>query len=317
MVRAVDDVSFDLGPGEALGIVGESGSGKSVLARSLLRLVPDPTGRMTGGSILLDGVDLSRLSERELGRIRGAKVAIVFQDPLSSLNPTLTIGFQLSEGLILHQGLDRKEAWGRAVELLDAVGIPDAKTRASSYPFELSGGMRQRVMIAMAISCRPQLLIADEPTTALDVTTQTQIMELIRRLRKTTGSALVLISHDLGLVAGVVDRVAVMYAGRVVEVGPVDVILKSPEHPYTLALLQSIPRLDHPRPDRLVAIRGVPPDPVRRPAGCAFHPRCPLVMEICRHETPQLEGVGDDHHEVACWAAGPQGQARTTAETAP
>jgi peptide/nickel transport system ATP-binding protein/peptide/nickel transport system permease protein len=316
-VRAVDDVSFDLGPGEALGIVGESGSGKSVLARSLLRLVPDPSGTMTDGSVLLDGVDVMRLSERELGKIRGSEIAIVFQDPLSSLNPTLTIGFQLSEGLVLHQGLSRKEAWARAIELLDEVGIPDSRTRVSSYPFELSGGMRQRVMIAMAISCHPKLLIADEPTTALDVTTQTQIMELILRLRRTTGSALLLISHDLGLVAGVVDRVAVMYAGRVVEVGPVDVILKSPEHPYTLALLRSIPRLDHARPDRLTAISGVPPDPVQRPEGCAFHPRCPLAMEICRHETPQLEGVGDDHHEVACWAAGRYRQSPSPAGAAP
>jgi peptide/nickel transport system permease protein len=304
-VRAVDDVSFDLGPGEALAIVGESGSGKSVLARSLLHLVPDPSGKMTGGSVTLDGVDLLSLSERELGKVRGSKVAIVFQDPLSSLNPTLTIGFQLSEGLMLHLGLGHSEAWARAIELLDAVGIPDARTRASSYPFELSGGMRQRVMIAMAISCSPKLLIADEPTTALDVTTQAQIMELILRLRRTTGSALVLISHDLGLVAGVVDRVAVMYAGRVVEVGPVDVILKSPAHPYTLALLRSIPRLDRDRPERLIAIRGAPPDPVRRPSGCAFHPRCPLAMEICRQETPQLEALNDDHHEVACWATGP------------
>jgi peptide/nickel transport system permease protein len=304
-VRAVDDISFDLGSGEALGIVGESGSGKSVLARSLLHLVPDPSGKMISGAVSLDGVDLYRLSERQLGKIRGSKIAIVFQDPLSSLNPTLTIGFQLSEGLMLHQGLGKPEAWARAIELLDAVGIPDGKTRASSYPFELSGGMRQRVMIAMAISCRPKLLIADEPTTALDVTTQAQIMELILRLRRTTGSALVLISHDLGLVAGVVDRVAVMYAGRVVEIGRVDVILNSPAHPYTLALLRSIPRLDRPRPDRLIAIRGVPPDPVRRPSGCSFHPRCPLAMEICRHETPQLEPLDGEHHEVACWATGP------------
>ena len=316
-VRAVDDVSFDLGSGEALGIVGESGSGKSVLARSLLHLVPDPSGKMISGSVSLDGVDLYRLSERELGRIRGSKIAIVFQDPLSSLNPTLTIGFQLSEGLMLHQGLGRSEAWARAIELLDAVGIPDGKTRASSYPFELSGGMRQRVMIAMAISCRPKVLIADEPTTALDVTTQAQIMELILRLRRTTGSAMVLISHDLGLVAGVVDRVAVMYAGRVVELGRVDTILKSPAHPYTLALLRSIPRLDRPRPDRLIAIQGVPPDPVRRPSGCAFHPRCPLAMDICRQETPQLEPLDGEHHEVACWATGPHAVTQPQINVAP
>jgi peptide/nickel transport system permease protein len=304
-VRAVDDVSFDLASGEALGIVGESGSGKSVLARSILRLVPDPSRKRMGGSVSLDGVDLFGLSERQLGKIRGSQMAIVFQDPLSSLNPTLTIGFQLSEGLMLHLALGRSEAWARAIELLEAVGIPDARRRASTYPFELSGGMRQRVVIAMAISCSPKLLIADEPTTALDVTTQAQIMELILRLRRTTGSALVLISHDLGLVAGVVDRVAVMYAGRIVETGPVDVILKSPAHPYTLALLRSIPRLDRPRPDRLIAIRGIPPDPVRRPSGCAFHPRCPLAMEICRVETPQLEPLDGDRHEVACWATGP------------
>jgi oligopeptide/dipeptide ABC transporter ATP-binding protein len=316
-VRAVDDVSFDLGPGEALGIVGESGSGKSVLARSLLRLIPDPSRKMTGGSISLEGVELLDLSERELGKIRGSKMAIVFQDPLSSLNPTLTIGFQLSEGLILHQGLGRAAARTRAIELLDAVGIPDASSRASSYPFELSGGMRQRVMIAMAISCNPKLLIADEPTTALDVTTQAQIMELILRLRRTIGSALVLISHDLGLVAGVVDRVAVMYAGRVVEVGPVDVILKSPAHPYTLALLRSIPRLDRERPERLIAIHGAPPDPIRRPTGCSFHPRCPLAMEICRNETPQLEALNGDHHEVACWATGPHAVTESPGVAAP
>jgi peptide/nickel transport system permease protein len=302
-VRAVDDVSFDLGPGQALGIVGESGSGKSVLARSILRLVPHGSGMATGGRISLDGVDLFSLSEQDLGKIRGADIAIVFQDPLSSLNPTLTIGHQLSEGLILHRRLSRSAAWARAIELLEAVGIPDAKTRVSNYPFELSGGMRQRVMIAMAISCEPKLLIADEPTTSLDVTTQAQIMDLILRLRRSTGCALILISHDLGLVAGVVDRVAVMYAGRIVEAGPAKVILSSPQHPYTLALLQSIPRLDRPRPDRLPAIRGVPPDPVRRSVGCSFNPRCPLVMDICRREEPQLEPASDDH-EVACWATG-------------
>jgi oligopeptide/dipeptide ABC transporter ATP-binding protein len=302
-IRAVDDVSFDLREGEALGIVGESGSGKSVLARSLLRLVAPASGRATGGSVSFDGVDLFRLSERELGKVRGSGIAIVFQDPLSSLNPTLTIGHQLSEGLMLHERMGRQQAWARAIQLLDAVGIPDGKTRASSYPFELSGGMRQRVMIAMAISCEPKLLIADEPTTALDVTTQAQIMDLILRLRRSTGCALILISHDLGLVAGVVDRVAVMYAGRVVETGPVDVILSAPEHPYTLALLRSIPRLDRPRPDRLIAIRGVPPDPVRRAAGCSFYPRCPLAMDICRQEAPPLDPVGDDHR-VACWATG-------------
>jgi oligopeptide transport system ATP-binding protein len=208
------------------------------------------------------------------------------------------------EMLRLHLAMSKSEALERTIKLLTQVGIPSPEQRVKEYPHQLSGGMRQRVMIAMAISCGPKLLIADEPTTALDVTTQAQIMELILRLRRTTGSALVLISHDLALVAGVVDRVAVMYAGRVVEVGPVDVILKSPEHPYTLALLRSIPRLDRPRPDRLTAIRGVPPDPVRRPSGCAFHPRCPLAMEICRHETPQLEQARDGRHEVACWAAG-------------
>lgn len=301
-IRAVDDVSFVLRSGEALGVVGESGSGKSVLARSLLRLIPHASGMATGGSVLFNGVDLFDLSERDLGRIRGAEIAMVFQDPLSSLNPTLTIGFQLSEGLMLHERLRKPDAWARAIELLDAVGIPDGKTRARAYPHELSGGMRQRVMIAMAISCRPKLLIADEPTTALDVTTQAQIMDLILRLRQTTGCALILISHDMGLVAGVVDRVAVMYAGRVVEAGPVNVILGDPEHPYTLALLRSIPRLDRPRPDRLVAIRGLPPDPVRRAAGCSFHPRCPLAIEICRQEAPSLDLLEHDHR-VACWVA--------------
>jgi oligopeptide transport system ATP-binding protein len=302
-IRAVDDVSFDLRAGEALGIVGESGSGKSVLARSLLRLTPHRTGIETRGRITFDGVDLVGLAERDLDRIRGARIGMVFQDPLSSLNPTLTIGYQLSEGLILHENLRKADARARSIELLDSVGIPDAEARMSTYPHELSGGMRQRVMIAMAISCRPELLIADEPTTALDVTTQAQVIELLLRLRRTTGCALILISHDLGLVAGVVDRVAVMYAGRVVESGPMNVILGSPEHPYTLALLRSIPRLDRPRPDRLLAIDGVPPDPVRRASGCAFHPRCPLAMDVCRTETPALEPLVGDH-AVACWAAG-------------
>jgi oligopeptide/dipeptide ABC transporter ATP-binding protein len=300
-IRAVDDVSFDLHAGEALGIVGESGSGKSVLARSLLRLIPHASGTVLNGRVVFNGVDLLSVAERDLDKIRGAEIAMVFQDPLSSLNPTLTIGYQLSEGLIVHENLRKADAWARSIELLNAVGIPDSKGRASAYPHELSGGMRQRVMIAMAISCRPKLLIADEPTTALDVTTQAQIMELLLQLRGTTGCALMLISHDLGLVARVVDRVMVMYAGRVVESGPVKVILRAPQHPYTLALLRSIPRLDRPRPNRLVAISGVPPDPVHRATGCSFHPRCPLAMEICRTETPVLE-LGMNNHRVACWA---------------
>src|SRR4029077_11050136 len=268
------------------------------------RLIASPPGRIVSGRVLFEGRDLLALAEEEMRAVRGNEISMIFQEPMTSLNPALTVGRQIAESLVLHRGLSQREAMAKAVEMLRKVRMSEPERRVRQYPHELSGGMRQRVMIAMALSCGPKLLIADEPTTALDVTTQAQIMDLILRLRRTTGSALILISHDLGLVAGVVDRVAVMYAGRVVEVGPADVILKSPEHPYTLALLRSIPRLDRPRPDRLVAIRGVPPDPVRRPEGCSFHPRCPLVMEACRRETPQREPVEDDRHQVACWAAG-------------
>lgn len=299
LIHAVDDVSFSLASGEALGIVGESGSGKSVLARSLLRLRP-ASARVEAAAMSLGGRDLLGLAERDLAAIRGADISIVFQDPLSSLNPTLTIGYQLRETLVLHLKLRRAAARATAIHLLETVGLPDPVRLSSAYPFELSGGMRQRVMIAMAIACHPRVLIADEPTTALDVTVQAQVMDLILQLRRTFDLALILISHDLGLVARVVDRVAVMYAGRFVEMGPVSNMLGEPIHPYSAGLLHSAPRLDQPRSSRLTTVPGAPPDAARRPTGCAFHPRCPLAVERCERETPALKPFGPDHF-AACW----------------
>jgi oligopeptide transport system ATP-binding protein len=299
VVRAVDGVSFHVARGEALGLVGESGCGKSVTALTLMGLVPPP-GRTVSGEILFDGKDQLKLPEKERQRIRGNEMAMVFQDPISYLNPVISIGQQIAEPLRLHRDLSDGAARTRVIELLELVGIPSPASRVDAYPHQFSGGMRQRVMIAMALACEPRLLIADEPTTALDVTIQAQILDLLQRLRRELGMALILITHDLGVVAGIVDRVNVMYAGHVVESAPVDDVFHDPRHPYTDGLMGSIPRMDRPRRDRLQAIRGVPPDLVEPPPGCAFQPRCPYAIERCAVEAPPLLAVAPDH-ESACW----------------
>jgi oligopeptide transport system ATP-binding protein len=300
IVHAVNGISYTLHEGEALGIVGESGCGKSVSALSLMRLVPSPPGRIVSGEVLFEGRDLLKLKDEEMRRIRGNKIAMIFQDPMTSLNPVLTIGRQISEALELHKGLDRRAARKRTIELLEMVGIPSARTRVDDYPHQFSGGMRQRVMIAMAISCEPRLLIADEPTTALDVTIQAQILDLINRLRRELGMALILITHDLGVVAGVCDRIAVMYAGYIVEEASAEDLFSDPRHPYTLGLLRSVPRIDQPRRERLIPIEGFPPDLIYLPQGCPFVPRCAYAVERCELENPALRPVAPGHR-VACW----------------
>jgi len=300
VVRAVDGVSFDLQRGRTLGLVGESGSGKSVTNLAMLRLVPDPPGRISGGSIRFDGRELLAFSEREMRAVRGRRISMVFQDPMTSLNPYLKVGRQLGEVLELHERATGREARRRSIEMLERVGIPDAASRIDRYPHEFSGGMRQRVMIAMALLCKPELLIADEPTTALDVTVQAQILDLIREMRNELGTAVVLITHDLGVVAGMADEVAVMYAGRIVEQAPTGELFAHPRHPYTLGLLRSIPRLDR-ELDRLTPIPGRPPDLRRLPGGCPFVPRCAFAMDRCREQEPEFRPVGPEHH-AACWA---------------
>jgi oligopeptide transport system ATP-binding protein len=307
IVHAVNGISYDLDEGEALGLVGESGCGKSVSALSLLRLIPQPPGRIVGGEIRFRGRDLLRLREDDLRRIRGNDIAMIFQDPMTSLNPVLTIGRQIGEALELHKGMDRKAARNRSIELLEMVGIPSAHGRIDDYPHQFSGGMRQRVMIAMAISCEPRVLIADEPTTALDVTIQAQILDLIQRLRRELGMAVVLISHDLGVVAGICDRIAVMYAGYIVEEATAEDLFADPRHPYTLGLLRSVPRIDQPPRDRLIPIEGVPPDLVRLPPGCPFAPRCAYAVDRSEEENPVLQPVADGHR-VACWVDVREGQ---------
>lgn len=300
VVRAVDDVSWDVDEGETLGLVGESGCGKSVSALSVLRLVPNPPGRIVSGEILFEGQDLLQLSESEMRTIRGNRIAIVFQEPMTSLNPVLTIGFQLLESIKLHLGLDETGAHARAVELLDMVGIPNGGERMGDYPHQFSGGMRQRVMIAMALSCNPKLLFADEPTTALDVTIQAQVLEIMARLARELGTAVVVITHNLGVVSRYADRVNVMYAGKIVESGTAIDIFKEPRHPYTVGLMESVPRLDATEHVRLTTIEGQPPlliDPI---AGCPFEPRCDWRIERCNTEPPPLE-TKSDGHQAACW----------------
>ncbi|HEY8531338.1 MAG TPA: ABC transporter ATP-binding protein [Limnochorda sp.] len=298
-VPAVDGISFDLNAGETLGIVGESGSGKSVTSLSIMRLIPSPPGKIVSGEILFDGEDLLKKSPAEMRKIRGNEISMVFQEPMTSLNPVFTIGDQIMEAIILHQKLSKKEARERAIEMLRLVGIPDPHRRVDEYPHQMSGGMRQRVMIAMALSCNPKLLIADEPTTALDVTIQAQILDLMRRLREEVGAAIILITHDLGVVAELVEDVVVMYAGKVVEKTDVRRIFANPSHPYTEGLLASIPKLNEER-DRLPAIEGVVPSPYNMPSGCRFHPRCPLAREICKVQQPPLMEV-EPGHWAACW----------------
>jgi oligopeptide transport system ATP-binding protein len=307
VVRAVDGISFYVSPGETVGIVGESGCGKSVTALSLMRLVPNPPGRIVSGRVLLHEGDRTRdllkLTDREMRDIRGDVVSMIFQDPMTSLNPVLTIGYQIAEPLIVHRGMSEGSARRRAIELLHAVGIPAARSRLDDYPHQFSGGMRQRVVIAMAMACEPKLLIADEPTTALDVTIQAQILELIMRLNEEYGTAVILITHDLGVVAELCQRVLVVYAGQIVENAPTDELYSHPNHPYTLGLLRSVPRLGADVKQRLVPIRGMPPDLLSPPPGCRFRPRCARAQHQCEEE-PALVSVGIDHR-AACFFPGP------------
>ena len=315
VVRAVDDVSWDVGESETVALVGESGCGKSVSALSIMRLVAGPSGRIVGGQILFKGRDLLQLSDDEMRRVRGREIGMVFQEPMTSLNPVLTIGRQLTEGLEIHLGLAPAEARRRSAELLGMVGIPDPERRLPQYPHQFSGGMRQRMMIAMALSCNPSLILADEPTTALDVTIQAQILELMKDLSRRFGVALLIITHNLGVVARYADRVNVMYAGRIIERGTARELYANPRHPYTLGLLRSVPRLDEPRRARLDPIEGQPPDLTRLPAGCAFTPRCAFSVDRCRVETPPLRPVNGAGHVSACWEAGNLDRARAAART--
>lgn len=300
-VRAVNGVSFAVKPGEKVGVVGESGCGKSVTALSIMRLLPQPAGEYAGGSVLFDDKDLLDLPEKEMRKVRGGKIGMIFQDPMTCLNPTMTVGKQIGEALRIHLKLDKDEAQKRAISLLDQVGIPAAAERINSYPHQFSGGMRQRVMIAIALACNPKLLIADEPTTALDVTVQAQILELINGVCTEFGAAVILITHDLGVVAGMTDRVIVMYAGKVVETAPTDELFANPRHPYTLGLLASVPRLDEQRQSQLKTIEGSPPDLINPPTGCPFMPRCAFARAICR-TMPGLDPLaGNSDHLKACW----------------
>jgi oligopeptide/dipeptide ABC transporter ATP-binding protein len=302
VVRAVDEISYDLNEGEIIGIVGESGCGKTVSALSVMRLVASPPGKIVGGEVLFDGQDLLRLSGAGMRRVRGNRMSMIFQEPMTSLNPVLTIGRQLTETLELHLKMSKGEARQRARELLDLVGIPDPDRHLKYYPHQLSGGMSQRVMIAMAISCNPRLILADEPTTALDVTIQAQILELMRSLTTQLGMALILITHNLGIVARYASRVLVMYAGQIVETGDAGEMYSDPRHPYTLGLLNSVPRLDEPEGVKLETIEGMPPDPIDMGEGCRFAPRCRYAIDKCFQETPQLMAA-EGTHMSACWRA--------------
>ena len=298
-VQAVDNVSFDVSPGETLAIVGESGSGKSVTALSLLRLIPNPPGQIVGGEILFEGRDLLKLDDEQMRQVRGNRIAMIFQEPMSSLNPALTVGMQIGEPMVVHQRSRWADALKAATGLLERVRIPDAASRLHTWPHQYSGGMRQRTMIAMALACKPRLIIADEPTTALDVTVQAQILDLLKELTRETQAALILITHDLGVVARYADQVAVMYGGRIVEQAPAEQLYASPRHPYTQGLLASIPRLDGEAGKRLVPIEGQPPDLAALPPGCAFQPRCRLATSACGVQQPPLRQVGE-HHLTAC-----------------
>lgn len=300
-LRAVDDMSYAVRKGEFVALVGESACGKSVSALSVMRLIPYPPGIIVGGEIIFEGKDLLKVSEEEMRSIRGNRIAMIFQEPMTSLNPVLTVGRQIAESLELHRGLHRKEALNEAVKLLQVVGIPAAERRVNDYPYQFSGGMQQRIMAAMALSCSPALLIADEPTTSVDVTVQAQLMELLNNLRAELGTALVLITHNLGVVARFADHVNVMYAGRLVESGPTDVIYSKPRHPYTAGLIASVPRLDLPRDRSLHVVPGLPPDLARLPRNiCAFAARCGFAIPRCTEERPELEQVGPEHY-VACF----------------
>ncbi|HET6320404.1 MAG TPA: ABC transporter ATP-binding protein, partial [Chloroflexota bacterium] len=300
VVKAVDGVDLTIPRGKTLGLVGESGCGKSVTALSIMRLVQSPPGRIVGGRITFDGTDLLRLSEDQMNRVRGGRISMIFQEPMTSLNPLLRVGEQVAEAVVMHERVGARAGHDRAVQMLRQVGIPSPEQRVSAYPHELSGGMRQRVMIAIALACRPALLIADEPTTALDVTIQAQILDLLRALQSDMGMSLLLITHDLGVVAEMADEVAVMYAGKVVEQAPVVTLFQEPKHPYTQGLLSSIPTLDSNKAERLNVIRGSVPSLARLPSGCVFNPRCPHVMDVCREQVPVLKPVSSEQ-AVRCW----------------
>jgi len=300
-VQSVRGVDFSLNKGEALAIVGESGCGKTVTAKSLMKLIQTPPGEIKEGSaIYFDGKDVLKMKSDELMELRGSEISMIFQDPMTSLNPTMKVGNQIGESLMIHRGMSKNEAFAEAVKMLELVNIPNADKRANQYPHEFSGGMRQRAMIAIALACNPQILIADEPTTALDVTIQAQIMELIKDLQVKLGTAVILITHDLGIVASVADKVQVMYAGKIVEKGSRDDIFYSAEHPYTWALLKSVPRLDTKHKDLLYSIKGTPPDLVFPPVGCPFAARCEYAMPICKEEMPEVTTISE-HHQVSCW----------------
>ncbi len=307
VVQAVDDVSFDMKYGETLGLVGESGCGKSVTALSIARLVPNPPGRIVAGSITFDGIDVLKLNNDGIRKLRGKEIGFIFQDPLTSLNPTLTIGYQIAEAIRQHMGLSDAAARDRVIELLSKVGIPRAKERLGDYPFQFSGGMRQRVMIAIALSCDPKLILADEPTTALDVTIQAQILELIQKLSDEFGTAVLMITHDLGIAAGMCDRVNVMYAGRIVETATVDELFEQPRMPYSWGLLDSLPQIDDVRGEKLRTIEGMPPVLISPPDTCRFSPRCPYVRDICSEHEPMLTERAAKGHLARCWATQPDG----------
>ncbi len=300
-LKAVDDLSYHVLKGESVGVVGESACGKSVSALSILRLIPYPPGIIVGGEIIFQGRDLIKATEAEMRHIRGNDISMIFQEPTTSLNPVLTVARQISESLELHRGLDKIESLQETIRLLKLVGIPDAEKRANDYPFQFSGGMQQRIMIAMGLSCSPALLIADEPTTSLDVTVQAQLLEIIDEMRKRLGTSVIIITHNLGVVARYVDRVNVMYAGRLVETAPTEELYGNPCHPYTQGLLASVPRLDISKRKSLRIIKGLPPNLARLPGGCSFHPRCDYAMPVCREKVPPYEKVGEDHYR-ACFA---------------
>jgi oligopeptide transport system ATP-binding protein len=300
-LKAVDGLSYNVNKGESVGLVGESACGKSVSALSIMRLIPYPPGIIVGGEIFFQGKDLMKATESEMRHIRGNRIAMVFQEPTTSLNPVLTVRRQISEALELHRGMDKNESLSETIRLLKLVGIPDSEKRANDYPFQFSGGMQQRIMIAMALSCNPALLICDEPTTSLDVTVQAQLLEIIDDLRARFGTSVITITHNLGIVARYVDRVNVMYAGKMVETAPTEDLYANPCHPYTIGLLSSVPRLDVSKKKSLRMIKGLPPNLAHLPGGCSFHPRCDYAMPKCKEEYPPLEKVGDNHYR-ACWA---------------
>lgn len=301
VVKAIRDVSFHINKGESLAIVGESGSGKSVTVQTVMKLIPMPPGRIASGEILFKDRDIVKMNEAEMRKIRGGEIGMIFQDPMTSLNPTMTVGKQIAEGIMMHQKVSHKEAMAKALEMLKAVNIPNPEERLNSYPHQFSGGMRQRVVIAIALACNPDLLIADEPTTALDVTVQAQILDLMNELKSKMNTAIILITHDLGVVADLAERVIVMYGGEIMEEASVHDIFKDPKHPYTWGLIKSIPRLDIDREkEKLSSIDGTPPDLFNPPVGCPFAPRCEYAMEICKKEKPGMIN-GGNNHRVSCW----------------